>query len=347
MQVQEQSWRQSNVTDLKSVEAAVAVYDATSEEIRSQLSSNDPEALAVITERRRLDNEAKRWREKLYAQANNLKSLQAQSNALTSEVQALETAKMTASSKIACLEEKKTSITQAEHASNQTSSDLATLRELISHHTNLKLQESEFKSKCQEELIQLQKQVQDLTESQDKRLNKLDEKYKVLAAKRDQLKQELAVEVRGVLSTLRLIDDIPCKIELIQYEKRFMELYDEVALTLEETRKYFSFYNTLETTHEYLEKEVALIDSINANFEIALSSNAATDVFFNQMQQVIANIQTNVFKQQSLCQSKQLDIDTLDSKYQLLLEKQQEYVAAIRDFQKECEKNEKLQAHLV
>ncbi|KAG9401204.1 Coiled-coil domain-containing protein 93 [Aphanomyces cochlioides] len=39
-------------------------------------------------------------------------------------------------------------------------------------------------------------------------------------------------------------------------------------------------------------------------------------------------------------------VDTLDSKYQLLLEKQQAYVAAIREFQKECEKNTKLANHL-
>ena len=91
-----------------------------------------------------------------------------------------------------------------------------------------------------------------------------------------------------------------------------------MALTLEETRKYYAVYNTLEATHEYLEKEVALVESINANFEIALKSKAATDVFFSQMTAVIGNVRANVAKQQVQCDAKQLTVDTLDSKYQLV-----------------------------
>ncbi len=60
-------------------------------------------------------------------------------------------------------------------------------------------------------------------------------------------------------STSRAIDDIPTRSELIQYERRFAELYQQVAWKLEETKKYYALYNTYDTTLGFLQKEVTLI----------------------------------------------------------------------------------------
>ncbi len=37
---------------------------------------------------------------------------------------------------------------------------------------------------------------------------------------------------------VRSLDDVPSRAELVQYERRFAELYEEVAGKLEENRKY-------------------------------------------------------------------------------------------------------------
>ena len=50
--------------------------------------------------------------------------------------------------------------------------------------------------------------------------------------------------------------DQPNRAELVQYERRFRELYQQVASKLEETKKYFNLYNTLEERKTYLGKEV-------------------------------------------------------------------------------------------
>ncbi|RHY26057.1 hypothetical protein DYB32_008862 [Aphanomyces invadans] len=162
----------------------------------------------------------------------------------------------------------------------------ARAQSLIALHTNLKLQESQFKAACAEQLAELQ---------------------------RNELKRAVAKESQAVVAVMRKIDDIPSRSELIQYEKRFAELYDEVAL----------------------------IDSINENFEVALASPDTTDLFFGQMHTIIANVQENVKKQEANVAARQVTVDTLDSKYQL-----QAYLAAIREFQKECETNAKLTNHI-
>ena len=33
--------------------------------------------------------------------------------------------------------------------------------------------------------------------------------------------------------------------ELVQYERRFVEVYEQIAANLEETRRYYTKYNTL------------------------------------------------------------------------------------------------------
>ena len=54
----------------------------------------------------------------------------------------------------------------------------------------------------------------------------------------------------------RAIDDIPTRIELVQYERRFHELYEQIGIKLNETKKYFSMYNTLSDMVTFLQKEV-------------------------------------------------------------------------------------------
>jgi len=54
----------------------------------------------------------------------------------------------------------------------------------------------------------------------------------------------------------REIDDVPTRSELIQYERRFVELFDQVARKLDETRKYYETYNMLVQCKDILTKEV-------------------------------------------------------------------------------------------
>lgn len=77
-----------------------------------------------------------------------------------------------------------------------------------------------------------------------------------MTLKYNRLRQLLAETNLEIANTSRHIDDVPTRTELIQYERRFVELYQQVAWKLEETKKYYSMYNTLDTTLTFLQKEV-------------------------------------------------------------------------------------------
>ena len=57
-----------------------------------------------------------------------------------------------------------------------------------------------------------------------------------------------------------------------QYEKRFVELYEQITAKLEETRRYYDVFNTLQETKKLLQKEISLLNSIESQFETAMSN---------------------------------------------------------------------------
>ena len=68
----------------------------------------------------------------------------------------------------------------------------------------------------------------------------------------------------------RLIDDVPTRAEVLQYERRFVELYELVQSKLIETRKYYELYNALNESYSYMENEDNLLNSIIEGFPLAL-----------------------------------------------------------------------------
>ena len=77
-------------------------------------------------------------------------------------------------------------------------------------------------------------------------------------AKYNRLRGLLAQTNLELARNIRIIDDVPTRSELIQYERRFVELYQQVAWKLDETKKYYALYNTLDSTLSFLQKEVSV-----------------------------------------------------------------------------------------
>ena len=56
-----------------------------------------------------------------------------------------------------------------------------------------------------------------------------------------------------------------------------------MSIKLRETKQYFAQYNTLTDTRAFIQREVALLDSINDNFTAAMSSASTKEQFLQQM----------------------------------------------------------------
>ncbi|XP_068428066.1 coiled-coil domain-containing protein 93 [Clinocottus analis] len=241
-----------------------------------------------------------------------------------------------------------------DHLEEQADSSLLdTLRSLVTTNENLKQQEQAFRTHCREEMARLQQKIEELkaasgqdTQGEMERNQLIDKQYDTDREKLQKIRLLMARKNREIAILQRKMDEVPSRAELTQYQKRFIELYSQVAATHKETKQFFTLYNTLDDKKVYLEKEVNLLNSIHDNFHQAMSSSAAKEQFLRQMEQIVEGIKQSRIKMEKKKQENKMRRDQLNDEYLELLEKQRLYFKTVKDFKEECRKNEMLLSKL-
>uniref|UniRef100_A0A8C0WYQ1 Coiled-coil domain-containing protein 93 n=1 Tax=Castor canadensis TaxID=51338 RepID=A0A8C0WYQ1_CASCN len=223
---------------------------------------------------------------------------------------------------------------------------LQNLRALVAMNENLKSQEQEFKAHCRVGLHwhwqtnhTLVKALtlsdgelhgdltSGLTHNED-----LDRRYNMEKEKLYKIRLLQARRNREIAILHRKIDEVPSRAELIQYQKRFIELYRQISAVHKETKQFFTLYNTLDDKKVYLEKEISLLNSIHENFSQAMASPAARDQFLRQMEQIVEGIKQSRMKMEKKKQENKMRRDQLNDQYLELLEKQRLYFKTVKEF---------------
>ena len=226
------------------------------------------------------------------------------------------------------------------------------LRYLVAMNENLKKQEHQFKAQCKEELEKLKNNIKNLKEGggeeneDEERAKVIEQQYEADKQKLQKIRLALAKKNREIAVLQRKIDEVPSRAELSQYQRRFVELYNQVAATHKETKQFYTFYNTLDDTKLYLEKEVTLLNSIHDNFNKAMSSPATKTQFLQQFEQIVNGVLNNKSKVEERKSNEKKKRDELNEQYLGLVEKQRQYFKTVKEFQEECRKNEILLSKL-
>ncbi|XP_065928887.1 coiled-coil domain-containing protein 93 isoform X3 [Magallana gigas] len=249
------------------------------------------------------------------------------------------------------IDEEMLKLTETETEENQ--GVLQNLRSLVAMNENLKKQEQDFKAHCKEEMARLKAQIEELKEgaqeedSEDKaRASLIDKQYEADREKLHKIRLLLARKTREIAVLQRKIDDVPSRAELSQYQRRFIELYNQVAATHTETKQFYTLYNTLDDTKMYLNKEVSLLNSIHDNFRQAMANPGAKEQFLKQFENIVEGIKQNKAKLEKRKQEEKMKRDQFNDQYLDLVEKQRLYFKTVKDFKEECRKNEMLLSKL-
>lgn len=228
---------------------------------------------------------------------------------------------------------------------------LQNLRALVAMNESLKSQEQEFKAHCREEMARLQQEIEILKAERapgEKTMSSgepqgaltstmthnedLDRRYNMEKEKLYKIRLLQARRNREIAILHRKIDEVPSRAELIQYQKRFIELYRQISAVHKETKQFFTLYNTLDDKKVYLEKEISLLNSIHENFSQAMASPAARDQFLRQMEQIVEGIKQSRMKMEKKKQENKMRRDQLNDQYLELLEKQRLYFKTVKEF---------------
>lgn len=234
--------------------------------------------------------------------------------------------------------------------SQQTSSNkelLLKLKQLVGLNESLKKQEQKFKSSCKDQLSQLQEAIKKLDadspdDAETARLLEIEAIYTQDSEKHAKLRQVIAKKNQEITAVLRQIDDIPTRAELLQYERRFVELYTLVSEKLKETKKYYALYNTLADTRTYLGHEVSLLESISSGFPGAMKTQPGKDNFLEAFAKILEGVDKSIEKVKGDLESEKSLLELKSVAYNTLMEKQRNYFKTVKNFQEECFKNEKL-----
>ncbi|KAH9369690.1 hypothetical protein HPB48_007657 [Haemaphysalis longicornis] len=131
---------------------------------------------------------------------------------------------------------------------------------LLRIEAELSGQEARFRAHCRQEMQRLQAQLAALEPDQgaadDPRDSQVEAQCQQEREKLQRMRLLLAKKNREIAAIQRKIDEVPSRAELNQYQRRFVELYGQVAATHRETKQFFTLYNTLDDIRMYLDKEV-------------------------------------------------------------------------------------------
>ena len=170
------------------------------------------------------------------------------------------------------------------------------LKGLVGMNEGLKKQEKSFKESCGTEMKAMKEELKRLQQRSDpnrttkskeeSRLDQIEDMYDQIFKKYGKVRGILARKNQTISTVARDIDDVPTRTELIQYERRFEELYQEIESTLEETHKYFDKYNVQVRIKNYLTKEVELLEGINEKFLPSMQSKTAQEEFIAEIERI-------------------------------------------------------------
>jgi len=107
------------------------------------------------------------------------------------------------------------------------------LQQLVLVYEGLKEKEQLYKKSCKEELVKLEAELEKLKSSttdaseENEKYEKVSEQYEAAKTKLAALKLKIAKKNREISTLKRKLDELPSRSELNQYQKRFIELYNQ------------------------------------------------------------------------------------------------------------------------
>lgn len=146
---------------------------------------------------------------------------------------------------------------------------LDTVQLLIRKNEEMKQEEQQFKETCRRKMAELEKTIEEAEQnSPERNVEDLRGELKHEEEQYQALRLQAAKQNRQLMMAQRQLDRVPDRTELAQYQKRFLELYNQVAAKHRETKQYFSLYNTLSETRTYMDKELNLLNAIHDSYNL-------------------------------------------------------------------------------
>jgi len=130
----------------------------------------------------------------------------------------------------------------------------------------------------------------------------------------------------------RRLENTPSQTELTQYQRRFVELYEQINLKVEENRKFFTSYNSLLEIKDLLASEVQMLDSFQKGFKDA-KKKSEKDEFAENVKEATLQVKQKAKKAEDKGRSVQEDLKLMERKLKQIEEEEIAYYQMVKQFQ--------------
>ena len=234
--------------------------------------------------------------------------------------------------------------------SDEDHAKLKQLQQLMNKNESLKKKESEFKAKCKAERESLQARNKALKDKLQGPADEPDEdgNDSKLEEKMIKLKKELAAKSSKVSDLENQLDQVPSSYELQQYQRRFLELDNQVSAEFSATQQFVTLYNTLIDQRAFTEKAITLLESVYDTVpDYKLSSTTTKSQFVDKLSRLLHTVdQAKSGYHNKLKEQESKKVEACEE-LNRLLEEQRSYAMLVRDLREEMRKNEQLSAKLM
>eukprot|EP01060_Flectonema_neradi_P021674 TRINITY_DN294_c1_g1_i1.p1 TRINITY_DN294_c1_g1~~TRINITY_DN294_c1_g1_i1.p1 ORF type:complete len:633 (+),score=174.66 TRINITY_DN294_c1_g1_i1:68-1900(+) len=213
-----------------------------------------------------------------------------------------------------------------------------------------------FRQRCAEQQGSWKKKTQKAADRLQRTLEH-GENEEELVALRQQLERvktrmqpiikEVAAKDREIATHQRKIDNIPTRAELTQYEKRFHELYAQVAWKFEETKQNYNRYNVLTETAGYLSKETDLMKSLESQIKEVMGAskeNEMKEALADGINDIVGKIEINKKRVDDEISESKSKLVAKEEEYASLIAVQRSYLQGVKELKEAFSKNEQLVA---
>ena len=199
-----------------------------------------------------------------------------------------------------------------------------------------------FKESCAVEISQLQElDVEAESEDVEDWYEKVDKTYEDVSQRFQSARVMLADKNTQVAILQRRLENTPSKTEMVQYQRRFAELYDLINLKLEENKKFFNNYNSLLEVRRLIGLQVDLLSTFQTGYK-GSKKKKDKEAFLGRVKEAIINISQNSGKASQDLTLLHEQYQGFEKKFMELQEHERAYYKVAKEFQDECSLNDRL-----
>jgi len=230
--------------------------------------------------------------------------------------------------------------------------DYAKMVSLISEYELLKEKESKFWSFFAEKSIALEKEIELFT-LEDPSLNiEKEAEFEVrLQRETERLQKARAFVVtknKDVLFMQRCLDNVPSKLDLKQYHRRFAELYHQLSLIFSENKQLCERFNSENDIQEAFDRKHRLFSSFleTVSRPSVISSRARRQELVTNLEEILFSVEQKKDQATARMSQAQDDLDAQIQRYKTLKSASKAFEQLVRQFRSACAYNSTLRCEI-